>query len=243
MSEPRRLWAPPECWSPREVRLPPEEAHHAARVLRLRDGDEVTVIDGLGRIASCELVRGFEDDPRTAILHSVSHPRPRPEIVVYQAAAKGTKVDSVAGRLGALGAAELAVFTSERAVVSWDARKASRLGARWAAVARAAAKQSGNPWVMATGAPLAWPELVARIEAEPHSVLLWEEAGLPLRDVISGERIALVVGPEGGIAAAEAAALQGAGAVSASLGPRILRTEEAAVAAVVGLLWHFGAIG
>jgi 16S rRNA (uracil1498-N3)-methyltransferase len=243
VSAPRRLWAPPECWSAAAVRLPPEEAHHAARVLRLRDGDEVTVIDGRGRTARCQLAHGFADDPRAAILDSVSHPRPRPEIVVYQGAAKGAKVDEVVGRLGALGAAELAVFSSERAVVSWDESKASRLGTRWAALARAAAKQSGNPWIMATGAPLTWPELVARVEREPHSVLLWGEAEVALREVITGERIALIAGPEGGIAGAEAAALQAAGAVSASLGPRILRTEEAAVAAVVGLLWHFGAIG
>jgi 16S rRNA (uracil1498-N3)-methyltransferase len=201
------------------------------------------IMDGAGRAATCELVDGFAGDPRAAILHTVSHPRPRPEIVVYQGAGKGSKVDSVVERLGALGAAELVVFSSERSVVAWDATKAARLRTRWAAVARAAAKQSGNPWIMATSAPLQWPELVARVEREPHSVLLWKEAHVALREVISEERIALIAGPEGGIARAEAVSLEAVGAVSASLGPRVLRTEEAAVAAVVGLLWHFGAIG
>jgi 16S rRNA (uracil1498-N3)-methyltransferase len=84
---------------------------------------------------------------------------------------------------------------------------------------------------------------VARIERERRAVLLWEEADMVLRKVVAGGRLALVVGPEGGITPAEAAALQGVGAVPASLGPRILRTEEAAVAAVIGVLWHFGVIG
>jgi 16S rRNA (uracil1498-N3)-methyltransferase len=243
VSAPRRLWAPPEHWTEAEVRLPPEEVHHAERVLRLRAGDEITVLDGAGRTARCVLAGELSSNPRAAIVESALHPRPNPEIVVYQGAARGTKVDSVVGRLGALGAAEVVVFSSERSVVSWDADKSERLAERWAGLARAAAKQSGNPWITATALPLTWTDLLVRIEQEPSAVMLWEEARTALRNVVSGWRIAVVVGPEGGISRAEAAALESAGAVPASLGPRILRTEEAAVAAVIGLLWHFGAIG
>jgi 16S rRNA (uracil1498-N3)-methyltransferase len=243
VSAPRRLWAPPERWTEADIRLPPPEAHHAQRVLRLRAGDEVTVLDGAGRTARCVLVDEFSSDPRLAIVERASHPRPAPEIVVYQGAAKGAKVDTVVGRLGALGAAEVVVFSSERSVVSWDTGKSARVAERWAAVARSAAKQSGNPWITATGPPLAWPDLIERVEREPRAVLLWEEADMALRKVVAGERLALVVGPEGGITPAEAAALRSVGAMPASLGPRILRTEEAAVAAVIGVLWHFGVIG
>lgn len=243
VSAPRRLWAPPELWTEAEVRLPAQEAHHARRVLRLRAGHEVTVLDGAGRTARCVLADEFANDPRAAIVEHETHPRPAPEVVVYQGAAKGAKIDSVVGRLGALGAAEVVVFSSERSIVSWDKSKSARLEERWAALARAAAKQSGNPWITSTGPPLTWPELIARLESEPRAVLLWEDADTRLRNVVAQGRLALVIGPEGGITAAEAGALQQAGAAPASLGPRILRTEEAAVAAVIGLLWHFGAIG
>ncbi|MFN2593423.1 MAG: RsmE family RNA methyltransferase, partial [Actinomycetota bacterium] len=74
---------------------------------------------------------------------------------------------------------------------------------------------------------------------------LWEEASLPLRSVLVGQsdRIALVVGPEGGLTREETEQLAGAGAAVASLGPRILRTEDAPVVATTALLYHFGLIG
>jgi 16S rRNA (uracil1498-N3)-methyltransferase len=244
VSSPPRFWAPPESWSEELVRLPADESHHALAVLRLGRGDELTVTDGSGRVARCVLRGGDGETVEAGVLEVTTHRRPRPELAVFQGAAKGTKLHALTERLAALGVAEMRVFGSERSVVAWDEPKRARLEARWGALARAGAKQSRSPWVMSTGAPLRWAELVARLALEGRAVVLWEEATEPLRSALAdAARIALVVGPEGGLARHEAAELADAGARLASLGPRILRTEEAAVVAAAGILWHFGAIG
>ena len=226
------------------MRLPPQESHHAAHVLRLRAGDEVIVVDGCGRRAWCVLGDTSSEAVVARVNAVTRDQRVRPDVAVYQGAAKGTKVDLVTERLAALGVAELRVFSSQRSVVVWTEDKRRRLQSRWAAVAVAAAKQSRNAWVMATGAPLTWPQVVDAAGREPHCLVLWEDAREPLRAALRpAERVALIVGPEGGFAPEEVDELAAAGASSVSLGPRILRTEDAAMVAAAGVLWHFEAIG
>src|SRR5918995_1107774 len=108
----------------------------------------------------------------------------------------------------------ITVTDGRRSVVRWDDGKKGRLEQRWQSIARSAAKQSRNPWMIRTGAPLVWAELVARIESEPLAIVLWEEASLPLRTALieSADRVALVVGPEGGLEHSEANVLADAGA-------------------------------
>ncbi len=237
--------APPEGWSEREVVLPPDESHHALRVLRVAPPDVITVVDGLGTVARCSAVRVDDDRLTAEILDRDVVRKLRPEIAVYQGAAKGTKVDDVVERLAELGAGETWIYSSERSVVAWDPRKLARLDERWNALARSAAKQSRNPYVLQAGGGLSWTELVRRVANEPFAVVLWEEASLPLRIALSDltERIALVVGPEGGLTRAEAEELADVGAQLVSLGPRILRTKNAAVVATSALLFHYGLIG
>ena len=237
--------APPECWRSDLITFPEDEAHHAVHVLRVAASDAVTVIDGEGTVARCE-VRSTEGGALVAdIVHRDAHRRLRPEIVVYQGAAKGSKVDSVIERLAELGVAEAYVFESARSVARWNQSKVDRLNQRWRAVTRSAAKQSRNPFVMRAQAGLGLEDLVRRIEDEPLAVCLWEEASLPLRTALVAPvgRVALIVGPEGGLERVEAEQLADAGAQLVSLGPRILRTENAAFAASAAALFHYGLIG
>ncbi|MGH2819538.1 MAG: RsmE family RNA methyltransferase [Actinomycetota bacterium] len=237
--------APPEAWVEREIHLPPEESHHALKVLRVSPPDIITVADGQGTVARCSAARVDDGGLVAEIVESERVPRLRPEIVVYQGAAKGTKVDGVIERLAELGAAEACVFSSARAVVRWDDHKLERLSERWRTIARSAAKQSRSPFVMNAGGGLSFAELLRRVGKEQLATVLWEEASLPLRTAFVGEaeRVALIVGPEGGLDRSEAEALADAGAQLVSLGPRILRTENAAVVAASAVLYHFGLIG
>jgi 16S rRNA (uracil1498-N3)-methyltransferase len=129
--------------------------------------------------------------------------------------------------------------------VDWDERKLATLGRRWRSLARSAAKQSRNPWVPKVGGGLSFTELQRKVAREPYAIVLWEEATLPLRTafVSEAERIALVVGPEGGLERGEAETLADAGAQLVSLGPRILRTENAPIVAATAVLYHYGLIG
>jgi 16S rRNA (uracil1498-N3)-methyltransferase len=233
--------APPDAWRDDSVALPPDESHHALKVLRVAPPDVVTVTDGGGSAAA-------RTDGGTLVLEVLEKEtlrRPRPELVVYQGAAKGHKIDDVVEKLAELGVAEVRVYESTRTVARWDETTVARLTDRWAAVTRSAAKQSRSPWLTRAVAGLSWTQVLREVAQEPVSLVLWEEAEFPLRTALVGgaERVAVLVGPEGGLESAEAEALADAGAQLVSLGPRILRTENAAVVTVSALLYHYGVIG
>ncbi|MFN2488563.1 MAG: 16S rRNA (uracil(1498)-N(3))-methyltransferase [Actinomycetota bacterium] len=224
--------------------LAPDEAHHAKRVLRLGAGAVVFVTDGDGRVARGTIVG--DDAGRVAAPTAARrrHERPLPEITVFQGAAKGAKLDHVTERLAQLGVADLRVFHSRRAVVRWDRRKRELLDERWRAVARSAAKQSRSPFVMSTARPMTWEELVSSVAEHERVLVAWEKATKRLREALAdAARVALVVGPEGGLEDAETRALEAVGASIVSLGGPILRTEDAAVVAASAILYRYGIIG
>lgn len=245
MAAPPWFFSARENWTQDQVELPADESHHALKVLRISPPDIVTVTDGQGTVARCAAALVENDRLVASVLERAEHRRPRPEIVVYQGAAKGQKVDDVVERLAELGTAEVWVYESTRSVVKWDRDKVQKLDERWSAIARSVVKQSRNPYLMQAGGGLSWTELLRRIAREPLAIVLWEEAMLPLRTALSGhaERVALVVGPEGGLAPEEAEQLADAGAQLVSLGPQILRTQNAPVVTVSALLYHYGLIG
>jgi 16S rRNA (uracil1498-N3)-methyltransferase len=214
------------------------------KVLRVAPPDVITVTDGSGCVARCAVDGMFEGRLVATVLEREQRRRLRPEVVIYQGIAKGTKLDGTIERLAELGVAEVHAFSSRRAVVEWDDKKVAKLGERWAAIARSAAKQSRNAFLLKSSAGMTWNGLLKRIEEEPLAVTLWEEASLPMRTALEhADRVAIVVGPEGGLTREEAEALADAGAPLLSLGPQILRTENAAVVATSALLFHYGLIG
>ncbi|MDQ3766319.1 MAG: 16S rRNA (uracil(1498)-N(3))-methyltransferase [Actinomycetota bacterium] len=245
MSSTPRFFAPPGAWEEGSVTLPPGESHHAVKVLRMKPGDQVSVLDGAGRLARCSVEKIIGDRLIATVRQVERQPRPHPALAVYQGAAKGGVLDDVVERLGELGAAEFWAFGSARTVVRWTPDKLERMTDRWRARARSAAKLSGSAWVTDVGGFLGWDELTSKLSGERTALVLWEQASEPLRDHLPSDpdRIALVVGPEGGLTPAEAEGLAAAGARPVSLGARILRTENAAVVATAAIAWHYGLIG
>ena len=237
--------APPAAWTEGHVTLPPDESRHARTVLRVSPPDVIAVTDGQGRVARCAVARVDDERVVGEILEVEERRAPTPRVAVYQGAAKGQKIDGVIERLAELGVAETWVYESARSVVRWDQAKVAKLADRWGSIARSAAKQSRSPFLLTAGAGLSWTELVRRVAGESNAVVLWEEASLPLRTALVGrtDRVALVVGPEGGLERSEAEALADAGAQLVSLGPQILRTENAAVVTTAAVLFHYGLIG
>ncbi|MDP9224049.1 MAG: 16S rRNA (uracil(1498)-N(3))-methyltransferase, partial [Actinomycetota bacterium] len=213
--------------------------------LRMSPPDPLTVTDGDGSVARCVIDRIQDGRVLARILERYRRRKPEPAVVVYQAAPKKSKLDDVTERLAELGAAELRVFESSRTVVRWQPERRQKLARRWGEIARAAAKQSRNPFVMETGPPMSWTELIDHVGREPFVATLWEQGSVSLRSALPerAPRIAVVVGPEGGLAVEEAGALAAAGAPSVSLGSRIFRTELSPVVAVCSVLFHYGLIG
>lgn len=233
----------PEVRHPAVLPLPETEALHASRVLRLRTGDPVTLLDGLGGEATgcVENCGRTGVDIRTTGL--TRHPTPMTRITLLQAVAKGPAMEGLIHRAVELGAHRLVPLVTDRSVSRPDA--AAEKQERWQAIAREALKQSGNPWLMGVEAPetlASWWTRRASFDLVLIASLL--DTPRPLLDLLSGFQrahgrppvsVALAVGPEGDFTPQEYGRFRDAGALSFSLGPLVLRVETATTAALAVL--------
>ena len=223
------------------VILEREDSRHALRVLRLRPGEQITISDGHGSVV--EATVGDDDDRLVAhVTARRTEPEPRPALHVYQALPKKGKLDLVVQKLTELGAASIHLFASHRSVPQWDDAKGAAHAARLGEVARQAAMQSRRAWLPRVLAP---SPLSSLDSAEPL-VVLHGSAAVRLTDALpeaAPTAIGLVVGPEGGLTDEEVAALRALGATPVTMGPLILRTETAALAAAAIVLGRYGQLG
>jgi len=242
----RRLFVPPDRMRATPITVTGEEHHHLARVLRARPGDAITLFDGAGGELEARVVRVGRAETELA-------PRPggRPEaaphappsvapLVLLTAVPRGGRMDFLVQKCSELGVSRIVPIIAERSV----ARPEPGRRARWEKIAREAARQCGRADVPVVEAPatlaaaLAAPDLPER-----RLVLSPAPAGRSLRALLPDPApTALLVGPEGGLAAAESEAAEAAGFVPVSLGARILRVETAAIVAVALAEEAFGAL-
>ncbi len=220
------------------VEVTGDEAHHAVAVRRLREGERVVLTDGLGT-SVLGSVAATGKRRLTVSVDSVERAeRPDPAFTVVQALPKGDRGELAVEVLTEVGVDVVVPWAASRSVAVWKGERAAKSHAKWQATAREAAKQSRRSW-LPTVPPLASTADLAMIIAEADlAVVLHEDAATPLSavDVPASGRIVVVVGPEGGIAPEELAALADAGARSVRLGAEVLRTSTAGVVAVAALL-------
>jgi 16S rRNA (uracil1498-N3)-methyltransferase len=228
------------------VELPEHTAHHAREVLRLRPGAAVRVFDGAG--AEFEAVLD-EVTRRTVSARVRHHAAAKPEsplhLVLAISPLKGDRMELVVQKATELGVAEIwPVVTVRTDAAARPALHGSR-GERWEKVASGAAEQCGRAVVPHVPPTTTLPGLLARPFDGTRVALLETSGHPPLASlhVHPGSPVLLLVGPAGGFEAVEADSLRLAGFVSASLGPRILRAETAAVAAVAIAQAAWGDLG
>jgi 16S rRNA (uracil1498-N3)-methyltransferase len=210
--------------------VPAAIAHQVTRVLRLRDGAEVVVLEGDGQEVRCRL----EGGELVVLDRAPSAGEPRHHLTVAQALLKGDHLETVVRQGTEIGVSRFELLVAERCVVR--ELSPARL-ARLRMVAREAAEQSERGLVP----DVIPPETLAAVIG-PGSVLLLERsAGARLSELPPADRV--VIGPEGGFAPAEVAAAEQAGATVASLGPRILRSDSVAAAATAIVLSRTGDFG
>ena len=224
------------------VELPPAVAHQVGRVLRLRPGDRVILLDGGGREAEVALTTFGRDAVRGEVLAClVVPPPPGPVVTLYQAVLKGERFAWVLQKATELGVAAVVPVVTERTIVPWAEAAEVTRQARWARIVREAAEQCRRATLPTLHPPLRWPDACRRMIDSGAAVLLpWEESDAPLGPALAAARaapaVAVAIGPEGGFAPAEIALAQAAGRDPVSLGPRILRAETAALAVCALLL-------
>lgn len=223
------------------VALTGEEARHAATVSRLRVGEQVRVGDGRGRVAFAEAAAVGRDAVTLTVLSVDVVPEPRPRLHLVQALAKGGRDELAIQAATELGVTSVAPWQAARSVARWTGPKAESGAARWASIVREASKQAMRPWA-ATAEPLLSTAALVELARARRTVLLDPDAPQRLVDAVPQDvdDLVLVVGPEGGVAPEETAALVEAGAVPARMGPTVLRTSTAAPAALAALAGHLG---
>jgi 16S rRNA (uracil1498-N3)-methyltransferase len=235
-----RLYFPGEIAAHGECRVAPAQAHHVIHVLRLHAGDALTLFDGRGAEYAA-LIKHIDKSGLALTVMSrreVSRESPL-AVVLAQGVSSGERMDYTVQKCVELGVTAIQPLITQRSVVRLAGERADKRVAHWQSVAAAACEQCGRNQVPAV---LPVQPLTRWLGAPRNGVhyLLSPQAGKRLREFVRPPNtVTLLVGPEGGWDEAETAAAQRAGFAPMALGPRILRTETAAVAALAAMqaLW------
>lgn len=218
-----------------------DAANHITRVLRLGRGDPLTVFDGRGG----EYGARIEELRRAAVIIAVAERamvvRESPlALTLAQGVSRGERMDWVVQKATELGVVRIVPILTERTVVKLDAKQAERKLLHWRGIAIAACEQSGRDRIPAIDMPLKLPAFLGGV-GRATRVLLSPSGELRVADLPRQDAdVVVLIGPEGGLADAEQQAALRAGFTAVRLGPRVLRTETAAVAALTLIQHHFG---
>ncbi len=238
-----RFFAGPEQFRGDEVVLSPGETHHLSRVLRLPPGSRVEVADGCGRLFSAEILGGDSTSARLRLLKELAVGfESALEITLGLALVRAETFDLIVRQATEMGISRLAPFYAAHSLVRPEGWRQSRLE-RWQRLARTALKSSQRevlPEIMAPvefGQVLEGPEEIKLLFWEAHR----EQAGtVDVKSLPRPRRVRALIGPEGGFSPEEVTAARQAGFLVLGLGPRRLRVETAALAAVSVLQYLWG---
>ncbi|WP_354640286.1 16S rRNA (uracil(1498)-N(3))-methyltransferase [Kitasatospora camelliae] len=225
------------------VRLDGAEGRHAAAVKRLEAGEAVTLADGqgLGVDGTVAAVHG-KDALDVTVLEVRAEPEPSPRIVVVQALPKGDRGELAVETMTEVGVDVVIPWAASRCITQWKGDRGAKALAKWRATAREAGKQSRRLRFPEVRELITTRQLAPLLGQAALAAVLHEDGAEPLATAPlpgSGD-IVLVVGPEGGVAPEELAAFAEAGAKPYRLGPSVLRTSTAGVAAGALLLGRTG---
>ena len=239
----RRVFAGPQQFQDGEVFLSPAEAHHLRRVLRLGAGDRVEVVDGQGRIFAAEICRLSAHDGQLRLCGEIAAAVESPlQLTLGQALVRAEAFDLIVRQVTEMGVCQLIPFYAERSLVRADAWQPGKL-TRWQRLAQEAVKTSERARLPLIAPPVTFHEVLTG--SEEVKLICWEdlrhqERRQPWTAASRPRQVRLLIGPEGGFTAQEVAAAQAAGFQLLGLGPRRLRVETAAVAAVSLLQYLWG---
>ncbi|MDA8155760.1 MAG: 16S rRNA (uracil(1498)-N(3))-methyltransferase [Actinomycetota bacterium] len=234
-----RLYYPdllPDC----QIELTGEDFNYLKNVLRAGTGSKVSLFDGKGNSAQA-VITGVYPNRMTVRTESVSasvETESQLKTVLLQGMLKGQKMDLVVQKAVELGATEIIPVITVRAEVR-ETRKIDR----WKKIAQEAAKQCGRTVTPEISGPLAFKDC---IKGFPAGVIFWEGGGYSLKKAgihKTHAELAVAIGPEGGFTEDEVSLAKESGFCVCSLGPRILRAETAAIAALALVQYQFGDLG
>lgn len=241
-----RFYCPPPLPDQGSFDLPPEAAHHAGRVLRLREGDAVEIFDGIGNERRGVITGLAGKRVTVGGLAVADADRESPlRTVLAQAMVGSEKMDWVVQKAVELGVTEIQPLDTERSVAKLTAERATKRMEHWRQVAISACEQCGRNVLPEIHAPLdimAW--LRQTQDAPETKLILLPQGATSLHALPRPEHgVVLLIGPEGGFAPAESETALNCGYTAIRMGARVLRTETAAVAGLTALQTLWGDFG
>ena len=233
-----RLFVPHALVPGQEIALPPQAGEHVARVLRLQASDRLRLFNGDGSEFSGEIASIGKRAVNARVLERIDGAdRESPlHITLGQGIARGEKMDWVLQKATELGVARIVPLVTERTEVRLDAERAERRLAHWQAVLASACEQCGRNRLPELAPPARLADWAASLDDSAGLRLALDPRGdARVQALAPAARAVLVVGPEGGLSTADLAVLTQASFRGLRLGPRILRTETAGLAALAAL--------
>jgi len=225
--------------------LPEEAANHLVRVMRLREGDGCVLFNGDGHDYRATLVVVGKRDAQVRIDAALAVANESPlHITLLQGIARGEKMDLILQKATELGVNAIVPVNAERTEVKLDAARAEKRLAHWTSVVVSACGQSGRARVPSVAAPQALLDAARQVPAEALKLTLdplGEHRLSTLQPAPGG--VVIAIGPEGGWSPRDRQALAEAGFQGLQLGPRILRTETAGLAAIAAVQARLGDLG
>ena len=225
------------------VALPESAAAHLVRVLRLQQGDACVLFNGDGHDYAARLSSVGKREVLADIESAQALANESPlHLTLVQGIARGEKMDLILQKATELGVAAIIPVMAERTEVKLDAERTAKRMAHWRSVVISACEQSGRAFLPTLAAPLNLAQGAATIAADCVKLTLdpQGEDSLATLHAPATHRAAVAIGPEGGWSPRDRETLKQAGFTGLRLGPRILRTETAGLAAIAALQSRFG---
>ncbi len=221
----------------REITLPEQAGQHLVRVLRLEVGASFVIFDGSGGEFTAEIAAAGKQVRARVLAHDAVERESPLDITLLQGIARGERMDLIVQKSTELGITRIVPVIAERSVVKVDARLRERKREHWQSIAISACEQCGRNRVPAVSAPLSLGDAIQALPTAGRRCLLDASGSESLTAAARapGSSIALLIGPEGGLADNERKFALANQFVACRLGARIMRTETAGLAALAAL--------
>jgi 16S rRNA (uracil1498-N3)-methyltransferase len=232
-----------------KVKITGEDVKHISRVMRMNVGDEIICSNNDSRTVRCLISNQTDHEIVADIIEELQPNTELPlEVTIVQGLPKGDKLDLIIQKGTELGAAEFIPFSAARSVVKWEPKKVGKKLERLEKIAKEAAEQSYRERIPVVQQLHSLTELKKQLPLFDCVIVAYEEVAKEgeqkqfastLNKLTSGQKVAIIIGPEGGLTEEEIDQLKTDGAITCGLGPRILRTETAAMYALAAISYHF----
>ncbi|MDY0405528.1 16S rRNA (uracil(1498)-N(3))-methyltransferase [Virgibacillus sp. 179-BFC.A HS] len=245
----QRYFVPASSWDTDRLCITGQDAHHISHVMRCKPGDEVICSHPDGKAAACKITEIKENEVILLVMQWLDRDAELPiAVTIAQGLPKADKMELILQKGTELGASAFIPFKAQRSVVKWDDKKMAKKMDRFAKIVKEASEQSHRNKIPKLHEQMNINQLI--LESKSYDICIFayeEEAKVAnfnsfstiVKKMNKGQRMLVCIGPEGGFTTEEVQLLKKNGFFPVRLGPRILRTETAAMYVLAGISYQF----